>query len=51
MSLDDNHDIKSDHDATSFTKYFRMFVFSSPVNNLRTYSHGLRRIFEELEKT
>lgn len=51
MSLNNSDNENFDSDATSFTKYFRMFVFSSPVSNLRTYAHGIRRIFEELEKT
>jgi hypothetical protein len=40
-----------DNDSTSLTKYFRIFVFSAPISNLRSYTQGLRRIFEELEKT
>ena len=37
--------------TTSYSKYFRMFVFSAPLTNLRSYTQGIKRIFEELEKT
>lgn len=47
----DNKDVISDSNSTSYSKYFRMFVFSAPLTNLRSYTQGIKRIFEELEKT
>jgi hypothetical protein len=39
-------------DENSFgLKYFRMFIFTSPLKDFRNYLNGLDRIFEELEKT
>lgn len=35
----------------STLKYFRLFLFTSPLGNLWNYTHGVTRIFEELQKT
>jgi len=48
VDLKDNND---NNENSSFIKYFRLFVFSSPISNFRSYSNGLKKIFEELEKT
>jgi hypothetical protein len=49
-SSEKNTNLISDS-TTSYSKYFRMFIFSAPLTNLRTYTQGIKRIFEELEKT
>jgi hypothetical protein len=36
---------------SSNLKYFRMFIFTSPLRDLRNYVNGINKIFEELEKT
>jgi hypothetical protein len=46
--MSDDSKVQSEN---SFLKYIQIFIIKTPISGIKNYSHGVNRIFEELQKT